>query len=336
MKYDFSFIVPVFNRPMEIDELLASFSAVKGINNSEIIIIEDGSQNTCKGIVNKYCRNLNISYYYKKNSGPGTSRNYGMTKANSDYFIILDSDVILPEDYLIKLNSHLKADYADCYGGPDAAHVGFSNLQKAINYSMTSFWTTGGIRGKKSAEKSFQPRSFNMGISRKAFEASGGFSNIHPGEDPDLALRLKKLKFKTSLYENCFVYHKRRVSWRLFYNQMRKFGLVRPILNVWHPDSHKIIFYFPTVFCMGLIMAVLFMVSGFYGLIILYVLYFVFLFIDALNRNKSVIVASLAVYAVLVQFTGYGMAFLRSTFKLFVLKIKPEKAYPELFFKKIV
>jgi glycosyltransferase involved in cell wall biosynthesis len=331
MNYDFSFIIPVYNRPFEIDELLSSFLNVNGILNSEIIIVEDGSQQTCETVISKYKALLNISYYFKKNSGPGNSRNYGMEKAKSDYFIILDSDVLLPGNYLDNLYTNLKHDYVDCFGGPDNAHESFTDIQKAINYSMTSFWTTGGIRGGRNAKKNFQPRSFNMGISRLAFQKSGGFGNIHPGEDPDLSLRLQKLNFKTTLYENCYVYHKRRINWKKFNSQIRKFGLVRPILNLWHPDSHRLVFYFPSLFSFGLLFSVVLSFVGFYWLLFIYVLYYVILSMDAWLSCKSFKIALYALIAVNIQFFSYGLAFFESTFNITILKNRPEKVYPELF-----
>lgn len=198
MQLYFSFIIPVYNRPNEIDELLESFSKLEYAKKYEIVIVEDGSSESSEEIVTKYHSQLNISYYFKNNSGPGDSRNYGMQKANGNYFIILDSDCILPKHYLNAVEKSLKNNPVDCFGGPDAAHASFSNLQKAINFSMTSFITTGGIRGHKKSVDKFQPRSFNMGLSKKAFEATQGFGRIHPGEDPDLSIRLWNLGFETA------------------------------------------------------------------------------------------------------------------------------------------
>ena len=241
----FSFIIPVYNRPDEVKELLESFLALNGNYGYEIVIVEDGSTETSKQVIDSYNTQLNISYYFKENSGPGDSRNYGMTKAKGDYFIILDSDVILPQNYLQEVDKFLNKDYYDCFGGPDAAHPSFTNLQKAINFAMTSFLTTGGIRGGRQQIQNFQPRSFNMGLSKKAFMDSGGFGNIHPGEDPDLSLRLLKMGYKTTLIKEAFVYHKRRISWSKFYKQVNKFGMVRPILNQWHPKSKSLVYWFP-------------------------------------------------------------------------------------------
>ena len=198
MQLSFSFIIPVYNRPNEIEELLQSFAKLETTIGFEVVIIEDGSTESSKHIVDNYNSRLNISYYFKENSGPGDSRNFGMEKAKGNYFIILDSDCILPKEYLNEVENSLKANYVDCFGGPDAAHASFSNLQKAINFSMTSFITTGGIRGNKNSVDKFQPRSFNMGLSKKAFEATKGFGSIHPGEDPDLSIRLWNLGFKTA------------------------------------------------------------------------------------------------------------------------------------------
>ena len=219
MQLQFSFIIPVYNRPDEIQELLDSFVGLKTATEFEIVIVEDGSTVLSKTSVESFKNTLNISYFFKENSGPGDSRNYGMQRAKGDYFIILDSDCVLPENYLNEVEKSLNNNYVDCFGGPDAAHDSFSNIQKAINFSMTSFITTGGIRGHKKGLDKFQPRSFNMGLSKKAFEASNGFGRIHPGEDPDLSIRLWNLGFKTKLISEAFVYHKRRISWNKFYKQ---------------------------------------------------------------------------------------------------------------------
>lgn len=319
---------------MEIKELLESLTKVSEIEKCEILIIEDGSDQDCKEIVKENGRALNLKYFYKPNSGPGDSRNYGMKRANSDYFVILDSDAILPKDYLINLKNYQKNNYVDCYGGPDKAHENFSDVQKAIDYSMTSLWTTGGIRGRKEGRKGFQPRSFNMGISKKAFKASGGFSHIHPGEDPDLALRLKKQNFKIDLYEDCYVYHKRRISWKSFSLQMKKFGLVRPILNSWHPESHKLSFYFPSFFSLGLLLSATLLIIGYFSLSMIYLLYFLIIFIDCMFKTKNINVSILVLYAVIIQFFSYGIAYLISTYNIIFLKQDPMKTYPNLFFTK--
>jgi glycosyltransferase involved in cell wall biosynthesis len=253
MQESFSFIIPVYNRPDEIQELLESFVNLNGIHDYEIVIIEDGSTITSNEVVMQYEEQLNITYFFKENSGPGDSRNYGMRKAKGNYFIILDSDCILPEQYLNEVIKALQKEYIDCYGGPDAAHDSFNNLQKAINFSMTSIITTGGIRGNKNSVDAFQPRSFNMGLSKIAFEATGGFGRIHPGEDPDLSIRLWQKGFKTALFSDAFVFHKRRISWSKFYTQVNKFGMVRPILNKWHPETKKITYWFPTAFIFSVI-----------------------------------------------------------------------------------
>lgn len=328
----FSFIIPVYNRPNEISELLESFANLKGNYNYEIVIVEDGSTISSKDIVNTFSTALAISYYLKPNSGPGDSRNYGMQRAKGNYFIILDSDVILPTNYLIEVDEALKQNYFDCFGGPDAAHSSFTNLQKAINFAMTSFITTGGIRGGKKQVNDFQPRSFNMGLSKAAFINSGGFGKIHPGEDPDLSLRLHKLGYKTTLIEKAFVYHKRRISWSKFYKQVNKFGMVRPILNQWHPDSKSLVYWFPTLFSLGLIVSCILLVFSIKWPSYFYALYFSLAFLLALISNKNLFVAIQSIVAILVQFIGYGYGFLKSTINLVVMKKEPKDAFPELFF----
>ncbi|WP_435412603.1 glycosyltransferase [Psychroserpens mesophilus] len=332
----YSFIVPVFNRPDEIKELLQSFLGIEGGLPFEIVIIEDGSTIDCRAIVKDYEESLNISYYYKPNSGPGDSRNFGMLKAKGNYFIILDSDCLLPPQYLNIVNNELITEYVDCFGGPDAADASFSNLQKAINFAMTSFLTTGGIRGSKLKNKKFEPRSFNMGISRAAFKASGGFGNIHPGEDPDLSIRLTQLGFKTKLFNDAFVFHKRRISWSKFYTQVHKFGMVRPILNLWHPSTNRFIFWMPTLFCLGFLFGLVCAVFGEFFVLIVFGIYMATAFLSALFQTKSFVIALQAIIAIFVQFFGYGFGFLKSTFAIKVLKKKPETYYPNLFFKNVV
>lgn len=333
MMLNISFIIPVYNRPDEIEELLQSFIGLNSSQSFEIVIVEDGSSKTSKHIVDLFSKQLNIAYFIKENSGPGDSRNYGMKHAKGNYFIILDSDCILPPSYLTTVLKSLTKDYVDCFGGPDAAHQSFSNLQKAINFSMTSFISTGGIRGSKSSVDKFQPRSFNMGISKKAFEKSKGFGSIHPGEDPDLSIRLWNLGFKTKLIPEAFVYHKRRISWAKFYSQVKKFGLVRPILNKWHPKSKKITYWFPSLFIFGLILSMVFLLFSFNYLFFLYVIYFVFAFVVSLIKTKSISVACLSIIAIIIQFIGYGYGFIKSTLSIDIFKKDPEKAFPNLFFK---
>ncbi|WP_339918124.1 glycosyltransferase [Yeosuana marina] len=333
MKLQFSFIIPVYNRPDEIQELLQSFIELETKEDYEIVIVEDGSTIPSKEVAERFNSKLNISYFFKENSGPGDSRNFGMEHAKGNYFIILDSDCILPKNYLTVVSQSLQLEYVDCFGGPDAAHESFSNLQKAINFSMTSFMTTGGIRGNKKSVGMFQPRSFNMGLSKKAFEDSKGFGTIHPGEDPDLSIRLWNLGYKTKLISEAYVFHKRRISWRKFYKQVYKFGMVRPILNNWHPSTKKITYWFPTVFCLGFIGAIFLLFFNIIWGLVAYILYFILAFVIALASTKSVLVAMLSIPAIVVQFIGYGYGFLKSTLALQLSNNDPETVFPELFFK---
>ncbi len=330
----FSFIVPVYNRPDEIDELLESLTKFNATALFEVVVVEDGSSLPCKDIVEKYANRLEVVYYFKPNSGPGDSRNYGMKLAKGDYFIILDSDCILPPDYLSNVEQSLKEEFVDCFGGPDAALDSFSDIQKAINFTMTSFLTTGGIRGGSEKVDKFQPRSFNMGLSKKAFEASNGFGNIHPGEDPDLSIRLWNLGFKTKLIKSAFVFHKRRISWEKFQIQVNKFGKARPILNSWYPEHKKITFWFPTLFLLGFIFSVLLTFFNLPFFLALYGFYFLLLFITSLLFNKKLKIALYSLWATVIQFYGYGKGFLLSYYRISILKQKPQEAFPELFFNK--
>ncbi|MDI6033631.1 glycosyltransferase [Flavobacterium sp. LB2P84] len=330
----FSLIIPVYNRPDEVDELLESLSQSDYNQQFEVVIIEDGSSLRCDDVVRKYEGKLHMSYHYKENSGPGDSRNYGMRKAKGDYFIIFDSDCIIPKEYLSEVDKALKQNYVDCFGGPDKALDSFSDIQKAINFAMTSFLTTGGIRGGSEKIDKFQPRSFNMGLSRKAFEASKGFGNIHPGEDPDLSIRLWNLGFETKLFANAFVYHKRRIDWGKFSIQVNKFGKARPILNSWYPKYNKLTFFFPSVFIIGFFTSFLLMLFFNFDLLLqLYFVYFLVLFLVSSYQNKSLKIGYLSLIAVWKQFYGYGTGFIKSFYKIIILKQNPQEAFPELFFK---
>ncbi|WP_163411277.1 glycosyltransferase [Flavobacterium ajazii] len=329
----FSLIIPVYNRPDEVDELLESLSKSDYNEAFEIVLVEDGSSNPCKSVVMNYQGKLNISYYFKQNSGPGDSRNFGMQKAVGNYFLIFDSDCIIPSNYLTEVRKELDREYVDCFGGPDRALDSFSDIQKAINFAMTSFLTTGGIRGGSEKISKFQPRSFNMGISKKAFEASNGFGNIHPGEDPDLSIRLWNLGFETRLFPDAFVYHKRRIDWEKFSIQVNKFGKARPILNSWYPEYNKLTFFFPTFFILGLLLAFLLLIFNFDLLLQIYFVYFVIVFLTSAIQNKSVKIGYFSVIAVWKQFYGYGTGFLESFIKIILLKKTPQKAFPNLFFK---
>ena len=328
----YSFIIPVYNRPNEIRELLESFSNVVFDRDYEIVIVEDGSTEKSDAVIKEFDDTLNISYFFKPNSGPGDSRNYGMQRAKGNYFIILDSDVILPPNYLLEVDRFLNANFVHAFGGPDDAHESFSDLQKAINFAMTSFLTTGGIRGGKKQVGKFQPRSFNMGISKEAFEATGGFGKIHPGEDPDLTFRIWKAGFETALIPEAKVFHKRRISWSSFRMQVYKFGVVRPILSKWHKGTGKITFWFPTLFSIYLLIAII--VSPFCQLPILTVIVYLLLIMsNALSQTKSLKIAAMSVATSLIQFLSYGYGFLLSNFKLHILRKNPKEAFPKFFFE---
>lgn len=328
----YSIIIPVYNRPDEVEELLDSLTQSTFEGKFEVVIIEDGSTVSCLNVVEKYNQKLDISYYFKENSGPGDSRNYGMKIAKGDYFLIFDSDCIIPKEYLKEVDNALELKYVDCFGGPDKALDSFSDIQKAINFAMTSFLTTGGIRGGSEKIGKFQPRSFNMGLSKVAFEKSGGFGNIHPGEDPDLSIRLWNLGFETVLIQSAYVYHKRRIDWTKYFKQVNKFGKARPILNSWYPQYTKLTFYFPTLFILGFLVAIVSFLIGNSILLNFYEFYFVLIFVVSTIQNRSLKIGLWSILAVMIQFYGYGFGFLKSFILIQLLKKEPEKVFPELFF----
>ena len=313
MILSFSIIIPVFNRPQEIDELLESLTKQDFSDDFEVLIIEDGSAQKSDIIVEEYKNQLDLKYFCKENTGAGASRNFGMQQASGNYFIILDSDVIVPPQYLSEVKKTLKINFTDAYGGPDAAHKSFTSLQKAINYSMTSFLTTGGIRGKRSTITKFQPRSFNLGMSKKAFEKTQGFSKMKNGEDIDLTFRLWQLGFETQLIEKAFVYHKRRSTITQFFKQTFGFGTARPKLNKMYPETAKLTYWFPSLFLIGLDASVFLAIFGHYFLVKAYSVYFLILLFDSFFKN-GLKVAILCVITSFTQFLGYGLGFLESQF----------------------
>ncbi len=332
MNVKYSFIVPVYNRPNEIKELLESFLVMQVSSTYEIVIVEDGSTISSEEVISEYASKLNILYLKKQNTGPGDSRNYGMQSANGSFFLILDSDVVMPPHYLVAVDAYLDQNQVDCFGGPDAAEENFSAIQKAINFTMTSFLTTGGIRGKEKSVKSYEPRSFNMGISKKAFETTKGFGKIHPGEDPDLSIRIKKAGYQIGFIKEAYVYHKRRIDWQKFYVQVNKFGKVRPILNAWHPETSSVVFWFPSLFSLGLVVSLALVFFQIYVGVTVYAFYLLLIFIGSSIENKSLLIGILSLRATLTQFLGYGFGFLKSTYYIRIRSKDPKKVFPELFF----
>jgi len=314
MKLQFSIIIPVYNRPQEIEELLYSISKQNYTEPFEVLIIEDGSTEKCNKAIERYKTEINISYYYKENTGAGLTRNFGMERAKGNYFIILDSDVLLSTHYLSDVSRALQNNFTDAYGGADKAHISFTYFQKAINYSMTSLFTTGGIRGGKKSIGKFQLRSFNMGFSQKAFEITKGFSELKYGEDIDLTFRFWKEGIETQFIEDAYVYHKRRTNLIAFYKQTFNFGTARPYLNRKYPKSAKLVYWFPSMFTMSFTIAILLAIFFSWVFILPFAAYFLVIFIDSLIKEKSLKVAFCSVITTCVQFSGYGLGFLKSTF----------------------
>lgn len=327
----FSLIVPVFNRPDEVHELLESLTK-QHCKDFEVIIVEDGSQVPCQEIVQAYQNRLDIHYYNKPNSGPGQSRNYGAERATGEYLIVLDSDCIIPEGYLDAVRAELDAAPADAFGGPDRAHDSFTDIQKAINYAMTSFFTTGGIRGGKKKLDKFYPRSFNMGIRADVYRALGGFSKMRFGEDIDFSIRIFKGGYKCRLFPEAWVWHKRRTDLRKFFKQVHNSGIARINLYKKYPESLKLVHLLPAVFTIGVVALLLGtpFIPALSSLIGLFVL---IIFIDATLQNRSVKIGALAVVASFVQLTGYGTGFLRAWWQRCVLRKDEFEAFKNSFYK---
>ena len=335
----FSIIIPVYNRPDEVAELLESLThqTDKGF---EVLIIEDGSSVPCEEVCKLYEKQLDLHYYFKPNSGRSETRNYGIARATGDWFIIYDSDVIVPPQYIATVRAELAKNPVDCYGGPDAADASFTDVQKAINYSMTSIMTTGGIRGATKNKAKFSPRSFNMGISRRCFEKVGGYKNMI-GEDIDLSIRIQQAGFKTTLIPEAYVYHKRRVDLAKFFRQVNTFGKGRVLLGEMHPGSLKPVHLMPAAFVLGntaLVLAALVLAvisiqysefSPCWALLCLapIILFVLGIFCESLVKNKSVKIAFLSIATAYIQLFGYGTGFLGECLTHKARKKKQEELY---------
>ena len=305
----FSIIVPVYNRPDEVSDLLASLSQ-QTCKDFEIVLVEDGSTVRCADAVARYESSVDIHYYYKENEGRSIARNYGMERASGRYFIFFDSDCVIPARYFEVLSAALQRHYTDCFGGPDAAHDSFSDVQKAINYSMTSFLTTGGIRGGKVQLEKFTPRTFNMGFSREVYERVGGFREMF-SEDIDMSTRIRMAGFSITLFPDVEVYHKRRVDMKKFWKQVHVFGQSRITLELLYPGSMKLVHWLPAVFTIG---ALGLLIGSVWcpWLLIPLGLYIVALWIGAMAATRSLKIASKAIVAAMVQLTGYGTGFIKA------------------------
>lgn len=337
MKY--SVIVPVFNRPDEVDELLSSL-CTQTFKDFEVIIVEDGSSVPCAEVVRRYDGRLDVHYYAKPNSGPSQSRNYGVERAKGEYVIILDSDVVLPEGYLQAVDDELLRQPCDAFGGPDRAHSSFTPTQKAINYAMTSFFTTGGIRGGKKKMDKFYPRSFNMGVRTEVYRALNGFSNMRFGEDIDFSTRIFKGGYACRLFPNAWVWHKRRTDLRKFFRQVHNSGIARIHLTKRHPGTLKLVHLLPALFTAGcILLVVLAVLAALLGcphawvLLLPLLLFALIIFIDATRAERSVEVGGRAILASFVQLTGYGTGFLRAFWLRCILGRGEFEAFRHNFYK---
>ena len=318
----FSIIIPLYNRPQEIDELLHTLTQ-QSYTQFEVLVVEDGSKKDAKSIVEGYQNQLDVKYYYKENEGQGFSRNYGFARASGDFFIVFDSDCLIPADYLETVKNYLLENLLDAYGGPDGAHESFTAVQKAISYSMTSPFTTGGIRGNRKHIGRFHPRSFNMGISREVWEKSGGFILTRLGEDIEFSIRIHSLGFKIGLIPDAVVFHKRRTDFRQFYKQLHFFGRARINIYKRFPTELKVVHFFPALFTIFLMISLVMNlfnhpVAGITNFLL--AVYILLIFFHSWNANKSAKVAFLSIIAAFVQLTAYGLGFMQDFWRRIIIK----------------
>ena len=318
----FSIIIPLYNRPQEIDELLYTLTQQTYLQ-FEVLVIEDGSKIDAKDIVESYSDKLDINYYFKENEGQGFTRNYGFARAKGDYFVVFDSDCLIPPDYLEIVKDYLLDHQFDAYGGPDGAHKTFTPIQKAISYAMTSPFTTGGMRGSKKHIGQFHPRSFNMGISREVWEKTGGFILTRLGEDIEFSIRINSFGFKTGLIPGAIVYHKRRTSFIQFYKQLHFFGRARINIYKHFPSELKLVHYFPACFTIFILLSLILNflkhpLASFCNTVL--ALFILLIFFHSWTVNKSAKVAFLSIVASFVQLTAYGLGFMQDFWKRIILR----------------
>ena len=318
----FSIIIPLYNRPQEIKELLDTLTQ-QTYKDFEVLVIEDGSVNDAAEVIKTFEDKLNLRYFVKANEGQGFSRNYAFERAKGDYFIIFDSDCLIPADYLQIVNDSLADNWLDAYGGPDDAHPSFTSTQKAISYSMTSPFTTGGIRGNKKGIGQFHPRSFNMGISRQVWEKAGGFIITRLGEDIEYSIRIHSLGFKIGLIPDAKVYHKRRTNFLQFYKQLHFFGRARINVYKFFPQQLKAVHFFPAIFTLFIIFTIISNIISWPIALLCNIVLAVFtllIFFHSWWKNKSLKIALLSVIAAFIQLTAYGLGFMQDFWKRVILK----------------
>lgn len=327
----FSLIIPVYNRPDEVDELLESLTHQEN-KDFEVVVVEDGSAVPCRSVVEKYQNRLEVHYFSKPNSGPGQTRNYGAERSRGEYLIVLDSDCVLPPGYLNAIEAELQREPADAFGGPDRTHPSFTDVQKAINYAMTSFLTTGGIRGGKKKMDKFYPRSFNMGIRAEVYRALGGFSKMRFGEDIDFSIRIFKGGYRCRLFPEAWVWHKRRTDLKKFFRQVYNFGIARINLYKKYPESLKLVHLLPAIFTLGVAVLLLCAFICPWSLTLL-AAFALIIFTDSSLKNKSLKIGIISVAAAFIQLTGYGSGFLTAWWKRCIRKKDEFSAFEKNFYK---
>lgn len=329
MKY--SVIIPVYNRPDEVNELLESLT-LQTCKDFEVVVVEDGSSIPCQEVVEKYSDRLDIHYYNKPNSGPGQTRNYGAERSHGEYLIILDSDCILPPGYFEAIEKELQSSPVDAFGGPDRAHASFTDIQKAINYSMTSFFTTGGIRGGKKKMDKFYPRSFNMGVRRSVYQTLGGFSKMRFGEDIDFSIRIFKAGYRCCLFPSAWVYHKRRTDLKKFFKQVHNSGIARINLYKKYPESLKLVHLLPALFTLGTVLLLISAIYCPYALLPL-LAYVLLVCIDSTIQNGNIRIGLYSIAAAYIQLIGYGTGFWRAWWNRCICQKGEFEAFKKNFYK---
>jgi len=316
----FSIIIPSFNRVDEITALLVSMEELRFPRSQfELIIADDGSTDETLHFIKSYssASGLNLILVSQSNQGPGAARNLGVAAASGDFFIFIDSDVTVPGHWLEEISKQLQLEGGQAFGGPDTYRDDFPALLKAINHSMNSFLTTGGLRGKKGKSLArYYPRSFNMGLSRALWEKTGGFSKLRHGQDIEFSHRLHQAGAKILFIPKAFVFHKRRTSLKKFFKQVFNWGVARINLYKMNPSMLEPLHALPAVASAGYLLLSLmaffhpvlkqiWLVFSAFGLLLL-----LFSSAQALRQYRSIAVALYVPLVIPIQIFGYGIGFI--------------------------
>ncbi len=320
-----SVITPSYNRASELEHLMRSISAQSIDHNLfELIISDDGSTDDTEALINSWQEkaSFSIKYISQENKGPGAARNHGLEKSIGELILFIDSDCEAHPKWIETIVDEYHKSEFDACGGPDGGKKDFTLLQKAIDYSMTSFFTTGGMRGhsEKMISK-FYPRTHNMGVKRDKYEAVGGFGNLRHGQDIEFSHRIRTSGGKIRFIKNALVYHRRRTSLRQFIKQVFNWGVAR--INLGKIDTAMLepVHFLPSLSILLSLFIILIIYQLDWGISEIFLLFFsplsIICLLGALNK-KDLRVFPILLLVIPIQIFGYGLGFLQAYIRRFI------------------